>query len=268
MNLPRLQLFEFNDAAWAPAPLKHQIIQALSRTLRWGRMLDGLVPEFERFVARTGATEVLDLASGAGGPAAILAEAMLRDGHAPPRMLLTDLLPQPEAWSQLRAAHPGIIDFEPSPLDMTAIPASLGGRPRTIVNALHHFPPGVARELLRGAAEGATGLFIAEVLVRSPARATAVALTGIPALYLNPLLSSGERVQKALWTWPLPLALAAGVWDGAVSSMRIYSEQELRELVQPWGESWEWHFGEFTYLPWGKGTFFWGMPAPHGASMR
>lgn len=269
MNLPRLQLFEFNDAAWAPAPLKHQIIQALSRTMRWGRTLDGLVPQFQRFVARTGATEVLDLASGAGGPAAILAEAIRRDGHAPPRMLLTDLLPQPGAWAQLKAELPGIIDFEPAPVDMTAISPALGaGRPRSIINALHHFPPGLARRLLEGAAEGASGLFIAEALVRSPARATAIALPGIPALYLNPFLSRDERLSKLLWTWPVPLALAAGIWDGAVSSMRVYTEAELRELVQPWGRSWEWHYGEFTYPPWGKGSFFWGIPAPHGASMH
>jgi hypothetical protein len=269
MKLPRLQLFEFNDAPWAPRQLKQQIIQTLSRTLRWGGVLRELAPQFERFIARTGANEVLDLASGAGGPAAILARAMADDGHKPPRFLLTDLLPQPEAWAQLKAESPETIDFEPGPVDMTAIPPRLGGnRPRTIINALHHFPPEVARALLRGAAEGASGLFIAEALVRNPARATAIALTGIPALYLNPLLSADGRLGKALWTWPIPFALWAGVWDGAVSSMRTYTEAELHELVQPWGADWEWHSGQFSYPPWGKGTYFWGIPAPHGVSRR
>jgi hypothetical protein len=264
MNLPRLQLFEFNDAPWAPLQLKAQIIESLSRTLRWGRTLDGLVPAFEAFMQRTQASEVLDLASGAGGPAAILAAAM----KFPPRFLLTDLLPQPEAWGRLKAQHPGVIDFEPESVDMTAIPRRLGtGRPRCIINALHHFPPDVARSLLRGAAEGASGRFIAEALVRSPARATSIFMAGVPALYLNPLLSGDARLRKALWTWPLPLALAAGIWDGAVSSMRVYNEAELRGLVEPWGQDWEWHYGEFTYLPWGKGSFFWGVPAPTGASM-
>jgi hypothetical protein len=178
-------------------------------------------------------------------------------------------LPQPEAWLALRERFPEAIDFEPAPVDMTQIPAALGGRrPRTIINALHHFPPEVAGALLRGAAEGSSGLFIAEALVRNPARATAVAMTGIPALYLNPLLSSHGRLSKLLWTWPLPLALAAGLWDGAVSSMRAYTEAELREMVRPWSAGWEWTWGEFGYPPWGKGSYFWGVPAPHGASMR
>lgn len=269
MKLPRLQLFEFNDAPWAPVLLKQTIIETLSRALRWGRVLEGTVPAFEEFLGATGRNEVLDLASGAGGPAAILIEAVRATGRAPPRFLLTDLLPHPDHWEVLRRVHPDCIEFEAGPVDMTRIPAALAGdRPRTIINALHHFPPGLAKELLRGAADGAAGLFIVEALVRNPARATAMALTGIPALYLNPLFTREDRLKKLLWTWPLPAALAAGVWDGAVSSMRAYTTDELFELVQPWGASWRWTHGTFTYPPWGKGSFFWGVPAPHGASRR
>jgi hypothetical protein len=268
MKLPRWQLFEFNDAPWAPEALKQSIIESLSRTIRWGGMLKGAVEPFAQFMAATGKSEVLDLASGAGGPATILLRSMKARGHLPPRFLLTDLLPHPEEWDLLRKEHPAEIDYAPQPVDMTAIPPSLGSdRPRCIINALHHFPPGVARALLRGAGEGSPGLFIAEGLTRNPARATAVALAGVPALYLNPLLTEGTRLPKLLWTWPIPLALAAGIWDGAVSSMRAYTEADLRELVQPWGADWRWHYGEFTYPPWGKGSYFWGVPAPHGASM-
>lgn len=66
MKLPRLQLFEFNDAPWAPEPLKAQIIEALSHTIRWGGLLTEVVPHFETFMTRTRSHEVLDLASGAG----------------------------------------------------------------------------------------------------------------------------------------------------------------------------------------------------------
>ena len=67
MALPRIHAFEINDHPAAPEALKETIIEALSRTLDWGKMLDGLVPELERFWTEAGVTELLDLGAGAGG---------------------------------------------------------------------------------------------------------------------------------------------------------------------------------------------------------
>ena len=97
MTLPRLHLFEFNDSTWAPVALREALIESLSRALDWGRMLQGLTAPFGEFLARTGATEVLDLCAGAGGPAVVLVRALRRAGKVPPRFLLTDLQPHPEA---------------------------------------------------------------------------------------------------------------------------------------------------------------------------
>ena len=49
--LPRLQLFEFNDHGRTPAPLRDTIVETLSRALRWGHMLEGLVAPLREFLA-------------------------------------------------------------------------------------------------------------------------------------------------------------------------------------------------------------------------
>ena len=90
MELPRVQGFEFNDSERAPGFVRETIVESLSRTLRWGRMLSELVRPFRRFLAASGASEVLDLCAGAAGPATILASEMRRAGDTPPRFLLTD----------------------------------------------------------------------------------------------------------------------------------------------------------------------------------
>jgi hypothetical protein len=107
----RRHLFEFNDSPWAPVALRETVIEALGRTLAWGRILEGLVPPFRDFLARSDVDEVLDLCSGAAGPAAILAKEIARSGARPPRFLLTDLHPHPEAWARVRDALPGLVDF-------------------------------------------------------------------------------------------------------------------------------------------------------------
>ncbi|MEL6178504.1 MAG: hypothetical protein AAFS10_06100, partial [Myxococcota bacterium] len=62
--MQRHHLFEFNDHPSAPKALKELIIESLSRTLDWGRMVDGLVPAFTRFVEDARVDEVLDLGAG------------------------------------------------------------------------------------------------------------------------------------------------------------------------------------------------------------
>lgn len=260
MNLPRLQLFELNDSAWAPAALRETIVEALSRTLSWGRILRPLAPAFRAFLDRAGVDEVLDLCSGAGGPAAILAGELSRGGRAP-RFLLTDLHPHPEVWAQLRAEHAGVVDFVAEPVDATNIPSGLGaGRARVVVNALHHFPPSLAAAILRGAcADGSPGVFVAEGFERNPLLFAPFAAAGIPALALGPILSPRRNVEKAVLAWLTPAALLASAWDGLVSTMRVYTEAELRAMVAPLGDAFEWTYGTYAFAPGGRGYFFYGV---------
>ena len=251
MALPRLQLFEFNDAWWAPALLRETIVEALSRTLRWGRMLDGLVSPLARCLEAAGTSQVLDLCAGAGGPAAVLSEAMARRGHDV-HFLMSDLFPAISAWEALSAGNPRL-GFVPEPVDATAISPALGaGRVRVIINALHHFPPEVAGKVLRGICQDAPGVFIAEGLVRNPLSFAALAPVGIAALLAAPLLSEDRRVARALLS---PLSLAASAWDGTVSSMRIYLPEDLREMVADL-DGWTWTSGTFAHSA-GLGSGVW-----------
>jgi len=261
MELPRVQAFELNDSASTPKFIRDTVIESLSRTLRWGRMLKPLVPPFQRFLADSGATEVLDLCAGAAGPASILASEMREGGGEMPRFVLTDLYPQIDAWEAARAEHPDAIDFVREPVDATQIPESLSkGRARTIINAFHHFPPEVARALFADAVRGSSGIFVSESFDRNPLRFLPFAPAGLPALLATPLLSPRDRLAKAAFTWLTPGALAVSAWDGIVSTLRVYSEAELFEMVAPLGDSFRWEYGTYRFAPFGKGTYFYGVP--------
>jgi hypothetical protein len=261
-HLPRLQLFEFNDLPWMPAAVRDTVVESLSRTLAWGRILDGVVAPFEAFLSASGATEVLEIGSGGGGPARILSRAIARRGGTPPRFVLTDLHPRVEAWEGARDEQPGVIDFEPSPVDATRIPRGLAeGRARSIINVLHHFPRELATAILEDAVRGSRGVFVAEGFERNPLMFANFAAAGLPALLMNPILSPRDRLAKAALTWLSPAALAISTWDGLVSTMRVWSEDELRAMVAPFGAGWRWEYGTYEYPPFGKGYFFYGVPA-------
>ncbi len=244
--LPRLQLFEFNDAPWAPPLLKDTLIETLSRMIRWGHLMDGLVEPLMGCLEAAGTTKVLDLCAGAGGPALALSEALSRRGHEV-EFLMTDLQPQVAAWEAVSAQAPGRLRFVRESVDATQIPPGLGeGHVRLVVNAMHHFPPGLAAEVLRGACRDAPGVFIAENLVRNPLSFAAMAPTGIAALLADPLLAKDRRLKRALLTWFSPVSLAVSAWDGTVSSMRIYEPEELREMVADL-PGWRWSTGYYSH---------------------
>jgi hypothetical protein len=263
MALPRLHLFEFNDSAWAPRVLRDTIVESLSRTLEWGHLLAGLVAPFEEFVERAGVSELLDVGAGAGGPARIFVEEIRRAGRRSPRFILTDLLPQVEAWKAARDAFPEHIDFLPQPIDATAIPhAVAGGRARLIINAFHHFPPSLARAILRDAVADSAGIFIGELFDRNPLRFASFIPFGLPALLFNPLLSGRDRAAKAALTLAVPALLGASLWDGLVSTMRVYSQSELESMVAPLGDRFSWTYGLHQFSPGGRGYYFYGIPRP------
>jgi hypothetical protein len=261
MPLPRVHAFEFNDLESTPAAARDTIVESLSRSLRWGHMLRDLVGPFRRFLAGSGATEVLDLCAGAAGPATILASEMRRAGQVPPRFLLTDLFPRVESWEAARAEHPGDIDFVPEPVDATRIPEHLAkNRARAIINAFHHFPPDVAQALLADAVRGSTGVFVSEAFERNPLRFLPFGPVGVAALIANPILTRRDRLAKAAITWFSPIALSMSVWDGFVSTLRVYTEAELFEMVAPLGDTFRWEYGTYRFSPFGKGTYFFGVP--------
>ena len=260
--LPRAQLFEFNDRDWVPESLRDTIVETLSRSLDWGGFLAPLAPVIDEFLSAAGTTEVLDLCAGAGGPALILSQEAERLGLDAPRYLMTDLYPRVPLWTEATRRRPRSIDFIEDPVDATRIPASISrGRARVMVNAFHHFQPEMAGAILRDAVEQEASILISESFERDPRGAFPMIPIGIPALLATPWLSPRNRLAKAAWTWLTPIALAAGAWDAIISTLRIYSESDLRDLVAPFGHGYRWKYGTYDYPFGGRGCYFQGVPA-------
>jgi len=261
MPLPRLQLFEFNDLEWVGSDLRDTIVESLSRGLRWGRTLNGLVDPFARFLSAAQTNEVLDLCSGAGGPAEIIVEEFRRAGRLPPEMLLTDLYPRANAWRRLAAKEPSI-RAHLEPVDAAAIPAELGaGRARAIINAFHHFPPELAASILEDAVRARAPVWVSEPFEREPLMFLSFAPFGLAALLANPVLTPERTLGKAVLAWGVtPLTLAISAWDGFVSTFRAYTEDDLRRMAQPFGRDYHWEFGTYRYALGGEGYYFFGLP--------
>ena len=259
MALPRMHLFEFNDSPWAPRAIRDTIIESLSRTLSWGRLLAGLVAPFEEFVARAGVDEVLDVCAGAAGPARILVDEIRSARAASPRASCSPIYsrtsrngtscapssPTNRASSRDRSTPPPSRATSPAGARASSSTRSTTSRPR------------LAQSILRDAVDGSAGIFIAEPWERNPLRFATFIPHGVAALAVNPFLSPRDRLQKALLTFATPAIVAASVWDGLVSTMRVYSRDELESMVAPLGDRFTWTWGYHEYALGGRGYYFW-----------
>jgi hypothetical protein len=257
--LPRLQLFEFNDQPWVPAALRDTIVESLTRTLQWGRILDNLLDPLLVFLEKAGTERILDLGSGAGGPADALATAAARHGR-PLHIVLTDLFPRVETWRRICLSHPGVIELVDEPVDATHIPLDLSeGRARVIINTFHHFPEPAARAVIADAIASRAPFFMAEGFERNPLGFAAFAPVGLPSLALSPFYARDMRLARAALVWASPIALLASIWDGLVSTLRVYTEDELREMVSH-DDTYDWTYGTYDFAPFGRGYYFYGLP--------
>lgn len=257
--LPRVQAIELNDQPWVPAVLRDTVIEALSRTLAWGKILDSLADPLLTFLDRADTDSVLDLGSGGGAPADILMRALRERGRSVD-WTMTDLFPRPLVWEGLTGDHKGALRFVRDPVDATDIPEELGrGKARTIINVLHHLPPPLARGVLRDAVKSRAPIFVAEGFERTPLGFLPFAPVGVAALAAGPLFAKEQRLARALLAWFTPVALAVSIWDGFVSTLRVYTEQELREMAGQ-DAPYEWTYGHYRWAPFGKGYYFYGVP--------
>jgi hypothetical protein len=226
--MARLQLFEFEDQEWCPAVLR----RALTGYLRLAVLLTGqarpVIPALADLLRSTGETSILDLCSGSGGIAPQLAEGLARRGLKP-RIVLSDLHPDPEGLRRLAQGSDGQIRFLETPLDATAVPAEIPGL-RTMFNAFHHLPREAAREVLAAAARSGRPIAIVEFVQRRLFSLSGVVFSALLVILLAPFLQP-FRWQVLLFTWIVPVIPLMVLWDGLVSWLRVYSLDDLREMA-------------------------------------
>ncbi len=196
-NMRRCHLFEFGDQWWFPQLLHdaETAYLAVSYRLwpqlvrRWAGLLSTVLPAGEP-------VEILDLCSGAGGPAALIVDELEKRGYQV-QVKLTDLYPNPKT-----IPHPNLV-WLAQPVDAGRVPPELAGV-RTMFSAFHHFRPNAARAILKDAFQRRRAICIFE--------AGSGTLLGALGMFVVPLavLALMPRVRPFRWgylafTYLIPL---------------------------------------------------------------
>jgi hypothetical protein len=152
---------------------------------------------------------------------------------------LTDKCPNRGALSEFNRRGNPALEYDAQPVDATRIPKRLKGF-RTLFSSFHHFRPEEAGALLGDAVRNGQGIAVFEGVQRSTLALLAMLLVPLAVLILTPFIRP-FRCSRLVWTYLLPLVPLAALFDGAVSCLRTYTVEELRELTAPL-ESDEYHW--------------------------
>ena len=258
--MARVHLFELEDQPWFPAVIRDAGTAYLQFMAALGGQAKEFAPTVGEALERSGTDTIVDLCSGGAGPVPTLVEALAEDGRKV-TATLTDFYPNTEALQHAARNSGGAVEFVPESVDATAVPPALRGL-RTLFNALHHFRPEQARSILQNAVDAGQPICAIELVSRHPLFIVSMLFASIPVMLAVPFL------RPFRWAW-LPLTYLVPViplfvsWDGFVSCLRVYSPDELRELIASLdgGDRFYWEIGTIPMPPSPVGaTYVYGVP--------
>lgn len=241
----RRQLVELEDLPWFPAVFRDAMTGTLRLTVEHGGPGRTIAAHLAPLVIRLGVSEIVDLCSGGGGPTVAFVR-LLRDMGVDARATLTDLYPNVRAFQALSERSGGAIGYRAEPVDATAVPADLPGL-RLVMNAFHHLPPEVARGVLKDAMDAGQPIALYEVAGREPLTAAVLLAAPLGVAAAVPFLRPFDW-RWIPFTYVVPVLPLLGLWDGLVSALRIYSPEELQDLVAPLQRpGWRWDIGRVRF---------------------
>jgi len=239
----RFELFEIHDQPWFPGFLRREVVDALQMILERTDAYRPIAGRLRQALNCSGAREVLDLFSGAGGPWPSLVRLFESEGAPPIEVLLTDKFPNVLNGGNPETVCASGIHFLRDPVDATRIPERLQGF-RTIFSSFHHLNPEQASRFLQDSAAKGEGVGVFEVASRHAF--TLLLILAMPLVgWLFALFRRPFRWSRMLWTHVIPVVPAVLLIDGLISCLRAYSLADLRAMTaHASNPDYEWQVGE------------------------
>jgi hypothetical protein len=183
------------------------------------------------------------MGTGAGGGWSKLAELLVQKLPSL-QIVCTDFYPNHSALERLAHGSNSIITFEPTSIDARNIPDRLLGL-RTQFLSFHHFKMEDAKLILQNAVDARQPIAIFEAQKRDVKHLLKFALSPLGVWLLSPTISP-FKWRRLLLTYVVPVVPLLVFWDGLVSVLRTYNQDELIQLTNSLedGDSYVWEIGE------------------------
>lgn len=241
--MPRVHLFEFEDQRWFPAFLRNYMTDYLQFIQNKTKLYKSIVPLMKSWISEQAKPEILDLASGGGGPWPSLIPA-IREDITDFKVVLSDYYPNIKAFEQLKRANPEHVAYFSESISALEVPNGLPDF-RTQFLSLHHFRPNEARQILQNAVDSKASIAIFEAQQPTLPFFIQFFFSPLFVLLLSPLIRPFS-IGRLVFTYLIPLVPLFVWWDGLVSVVRTYSLDAMRNMTEELRDTaaYEWQIAE------------------------
>lgn len=236
--MKRIQLFEFEDFAWFPSFMRISMTKLIVVLHNMTKMNEVLVTLVEKAVDRTGASQIVDLGSGAGGAMPKVKEQLNKEeAYAKINILLTDLYPNKGAIDHVNSLKVEGLSYHPDAVNafhLENVPKGL----KTMVNSFHHMPKDNARQILESAYQAKEPILIYEMAENKIPLILwwlflpiGLIILFTMCLFMTPFVKP-LTLEQIIFTYLIPIIPIAYAWDGQASYPRMYAYKDYDELLQ------------------------------------
>lgn len=267
--MKRVHVPELEDMSWFPSVLRTSMTNLIVVFARKIGVIPVLAALVSRVIKAKKLDKIVDLGSGGGGSMPELIEEVRKNpdtSHV--ELVMTDKFPNLDAMKNFNDGSRSYMRYERASVDATNLAAAPAGL-KTMVNCFHHMRPPQARAILESAHRDKQPILIYEMadnkipflvwLLFLPLGLVIVAIMSI-------VLTFGVRPmtgKQLLFTFVIPLVPIFYAWDGQASLPRIYTLEDMDELLaglQSPDYVWEKGYAK-TAEGKNKGIYLLGMPA-------
>lgn len=227
----RLHLFEFEDLKWFPAIIRQGQTDYLHFVISKANIYKPAAGILKEIIYNTQKKEILDLCSGGGGGIDMLQKNLEEIKAGEISITLSDKYPNTGAFEEIKKRTGGKISYIKEPVDVLNL-ADPEKRIRTMFSAFHHFNPEDAALILKNAVNDNVPIAVFEGASKDFKNFMGILLlTPIIMFFATPFMKP-FRLSRLIFTYIVPLIPITTVWDGLVSILRMYSEDELKEMAK------------------------------------
>ncbi len=243
----RIHLFEFEDQKWFPNFLRDYGTDFLQFLSNKTKMYKPILPILKKVLKKSKTNQIIDLGSGGGG-GLIWLNSELKKEIPNLKIILTDLYPNISAFEFTKKSAPNF-EFIEKPIDARNVPLELNGL-RTQFLSLHHFKPKDAKQILQNTINTNNSIAIFEAQERSLPSIIAMIFSPISVLLTTPFIKP-FKFGRIIFTYFIPIVPLFVMWDGIVSSLRTYSIEEMKKLVEDLKgtENYDWEINKIKSGP-------------------
>lgn len=227
--MKRIHAFEFGDLQWFPENLRNYATDFLQFGANTFDIYKSVLPVLKKGIDSAGNNTIVDIASGSGGGLVKIAR-HLKQEYPNLKIVLSDYFPNVEAFERTRAQLPETFDYIKHSVDAMDVPEDVRGF-RTQFLSLHHFQPDDARAILQNAVDRKQPIGIFEAQQRNIKSLIPMLLSPLNVLLVTPFIRP-FKIDRLIFTYLIPVLPLFIMWDGIISVLRTYTQEELNNMIQ------------------------------------